>query len=166
VFGAGKHFDEIFGGEERAQHQEARQVQFAFGDGRQQRGKATHMASRSDAPERFVFGETQFVHAVGVQARTGTSAVKATRFDLSQVREETRQELVRAADEASRGREELRVGELAWQTWNRLNRFSIGRASGGEQGHGEVGARLHLNNLHPGFLCLRIRALASERRHG
>jgi hypothetical protein len=41
--------------------------------------------------------------------------VDAARFDLSEVAEQARQELIRAPDEAARGREQLRVGELGWR---------------------------------------------------
>jgi hypothetical protein len=86
VFGASEDLDEVVRGEERAEHQQAREVELASGNGLQQQGEAAHEAGGSDTAIRFVFGEAQLVDAVGVEARAGTSAVDAARFDLAEVR--------------------------------------------------------------------------------
>jgi hypothetical protein len=87
-------------------------VKLPRGDGLQERRKAAHESSGGDAAKRFVFGEAEFVDAVGIKARTGANAVDPARFDLTEVREQARQELIRATDEPSRGGEELRIREL------------------------------------------------------
>ena len=99
VLGEREDLDEIFGGEVGTQHQQAREVEFTGGNGIEQRGKTAHEASRADAAECFVFGKAELVDAVGVEARAGTSAVDAALFDLGEVGEQARQELVRATDE-------------------------------------------------------------------
>jgi hypothetical protein len=82
------------------------------GDGLQEHRKAAHESGGRDAAKRFIFGEAKLVDAIRVEARTGASAVDAARFDLTQVREQARQELVRATDEPSCDGEEFRVREL------------------------------------------------------
>ena len=74
-------------------------MELTGGNGIEQRGKTAHEASGADAAEGFVFGKAQLVDAVSVEARAGTSAVDTARFDLGEVSEQARQELVRATDE-------------------------------------------------------------------
>jgi hypothetical protein len=78
-------------------------VELTGGNGIEQRGKAAYEASRADAAKGFVFGEAEFVDAVGVEARAGPSAMDTARFDLREVLEQARQELVRATDEPACG---------------------------------------------------------------
>ena len=99
MFGEREDLDEIVGGEVRTQHQQAREVELTCGNGIEQRGKAAHEACRADAAEGFVFGKAELVDAVGVEARAGTSAVDTAHFDLGEVREQARQQLIRATDE-------------------------------------------------------------------
>jgi hypothetical protein len=113
VFGASEDLDEIVSGEQRSQHQQAREVELTGGDRVEQRGKAAHETGGSDATKRLVFREPKLVNAIAVEARASASAMDAARFDLPEVREQARQELVRATDEPSRDCEQLRVGELS-----------------------------------------------------
>jgi hypothetical protein len=87
-------------------------MKLSRGHSLQEHGKAAHQPSGGDSAKRFIFGEAKLVDTVRVEARTGANAVNATRFDLTEVREQARQEQVRATDEPSRGGEELRIREL------------------------------------------------------
>jgi hypothetical protein len=103
VFGECEDLDEIVGGQVGTQHQQPGEVEFTCGNGIEQCGKAAHEASRADAAERFVFGETQLVNTIRVQARASAGAMDPARFDLGEVREQARQQLVRATDEPACG---------------------------------------------------------------
>jgi hypothetical protein len=103
MLGEREDLHEIVGGEVRTQHQQAREVELAGGNGIEQHGKAAHEASRADAAERFVFGETQLVNTIRVQARASAGAMDPARFDLGEVREQARQQLIRATDEPACG---------------------------------------------------------------
>jgi hypothetical protein len=103
VLGECEDLDKIVGGEVRTQHQWAREVELPGSDGIEQRGEAAYEASRADAAKGFVFGKAEFVVAVSVEARAGTSAVNTARFDLREVREQARQKLIRATDEPACG---------------------------------------------------------------
>jgi hypothetical protein len=93
----------LSGGEVRTQHQQAREVELTGGNGIEQRGKAAHEAGRADAAKGFVFGKAEFVDTIGVEARADTSAVDTALFDFGEVREQARQQLVRATDEPACG---------------------------------------------------------------
>jgi hypothetical protein len=103
VLGEHEDLDEIVGGEVGIQHQQAREVELTSGNRIEQHGEAAYEASRADAAKGFVFGEAEFVDAVRVEARAGTSAVDAPRFDLGEVLEQARQKLIRATDEPACG---------------------------------------------------------------
>src|SRR4030095_2211342 len=66
VLGASEDLDEIVRGEQRSQHQQARQVELTGGDRVEQRGKAAHETGGGDAPKRLVFRETKLVNAIAV----------------------------------------------------------------------------------------------------
>jgi hypothetical protein len=70
--------------------------------------------------------------------------VDATRFDLTEAREQARQELVRATDEPSRGGEQLRIRELVrWRCQSaRLDWVGNSRSGGS-------GGRFQRTTLHP-----------------
>ena len=87
-------------------------MKLAGRDGVEQGRKAANKARRGNAAEGLVLGEAKVVDAVGVEARAGTGAMDAACLDLGEVGEQARQELIRATDEAARGGEQLRVGEL------------------------------------------------------
>jgi hypothetical protein len=103
MLGEREDLDEIVGGDVGTEHQPAREVELTGGNGIEQRGKAAHEASCADAAKGFVFGKAEFVNAIGVEARAGTGAVDAARFDLGEVCEQARQQLVRATDEPACG---------------------------------------------------------------
>jgi hypothetical protein len=110
---------------------------------------------RSVRLSAVVFGVAQFVDAIGVEARAGARPMDAARLDLAEVSKEGAEQLVGAADETARGREQLGVGEL------------VGRRvpAGGERGDG-VRARVHAREATPRFFQARIRALANDRSLG
>jgi hypothetical protein len=112
MLGSGQYLRQVLGREVRVEHQQTGEVELARSDGLEQLGKAAHEARGGDPAKRFVFREAQFVNAIAVEARAGTGTVDAAGFDLAEVPEQARQELVRATDEPSRGREQLRVGEV------------------------------------------------------
>jgi hypothetical protein len=62
-------------------------VKLPRGHGLQEHGKAVHESSGRDSAKRFVFGEAKLVNTESVEARTGSHAVDAARFDLTEVRE-------------------------------------------------------------------------------
>jgi hypothetical protein len=77
-----------------------------------QGGKAADQTGGGDAAKGLVFGKAQFINAVRIEARAGTGPVDAACLDLAEVGEQGGEELVGAADEASRGSEQLGVGQL------------------------------------------------------
>jgi hypothetical protein len=105
VLGTQQNFAEVFFGEVRAEHQEAREVELTQSDRAPQSRKAADEASSGDAAKGFVLGKAELVDAISVEARTGTGPVDAARLDLAEVAEQGGKELVRPTDEAPRRRE-------------------------------------------------------------
>lgn len=63
---ARQHLDDVLGGEVRAEHQEAGEVELAGGDRVEQSRKSSNQARCGDAPEGFVFRKPQLVEAVSI----------------------------------------------------------------------------------------------------
>jgi hypothetical protein len=96
--GARDYLDVVFWREDRADLQQSRQVQLASGDGLDQQRKAFHQFRCAGASRRSVFREAKLVDAVRVKARAGTTAMNAARFDLCEVRQQCREDLIGRAD--------------------------------------------------------------------
>jgi hypothetical protein len=88
VLGPSEDFAEVLVAEVRTEQQETREVKLTRCDGLKQHRKAPNQAGCGHPTIGFVFGETEVVDAVGVEAGTRASAVQATCFEFTQVREE------------------------------------------------------------------------------
>jgi hypothetical protein len=105
-------FAQVLVGKMRTEHQEAGEVELTSSHRVPQGGKAADQTGGGDAAKGLVFGEAQLINAVRIEARTGTDPVDAARLDLAEVGEQGGEQLVGAADEASRGSEQLGVAQL------------------------------------------------------
>src|SRR5215471_13390234 len=105
MFGAGEDFDHVLLGEVGAEHEQAREVELAEGDGVTQRREASDEARSGNPAKGFVFREPKLVDAIDVKARARSGAVNATGLDLAEVREELGEKLVRAPNETARAGE-------------------------------------------------------------
>ncbi len=105
MLGSGEDVEVIVPRQVWSEHQETGEVELSGSDGVEERGKLVDEARGGHAANRGVFREAQLVNAVGVQARTRSSAVEAARFDLAEVREQRRKHLVRTPDQRARIRQ-------------------------------------------------------------
>jgi hypothetical protein len=95
-----------------AEHEQPGEMELSGGESAEQYGEASDETSGGNAPEGLVFRQAELVDAIRVEARARAGAVNAAGFDLAEMDEELREQVVRTIHEAARPFEELGVGEL------------------------------------------------------
>jgi hypothetical protein len=103
----------ILGGEVRAEHEQARQMQLASLDRAEQRWEPLHQPGRADPAKGCIFRQPQFVNAISVETGAGAKAVQPARFDLRQVNEQRGEDLIYAPHETACVREQIVIGQVA-----------------------------------------------------